>query len=348
MTLTIRREPTLYGPARDNGRDGVNSEAMLHGAPAHGPGPGSAHAAPKPTRILRFVSSVQIIGSLLAVPLGLASGYSIYKANFAPETTCQQLRGSIISMLDKNVDATTRRMLVRRDVEAFQQNCSGFDPDAHAAFKHLLAADRPPAAPMLKVEPKPVVAKVEPKAKPKLETKAEKVEAKAEPEAEPKAESKVEAKVEAKAEPKLEAQPERKAESKLEAKATPQADAKAEPVQPEAALSDTRWVAAVREALVKHPVEPEAPVLQKSWTLQHPATALPVALAPANAPDLPPAQTISPPPVPKLDAADHPVPPAAIPQPTPVPVEAREDERSRLGKLISDIPVVGGMIRRGE
>ena len=85
------------------------------------------------------VSTVQIVGSLLAVPLGLASGYSIYRANFSPETTCQALRTNIIGMLDKNVDATTRRMLVRRDIEAFEQNCGAVDPDAHAAFKTLLA-----------------------------------------------------------------------------------------------------------------------------------------------------------------------------------------------------------------
>ena len=150
--------------------------------------------APKPTGILRFVSTVQIVGSLLAVPLGLASGYSIYKANFAPETTCQQLRGSIISMLDKNVDAATRRMLVRRDVEAFEQNCGGVDPDAHAAFKRLLAAEMPAAkaqlaVPMPKADPKPDVrvVKIEPKpeAKAKPELKVEKVEAKVEPSPKP-------------------------------------------------------------------------------------------------------------------------------------------------------------------
>ena len=43
---------------------------------------------------------MQIVASLLAVPLGLASGYSIYRANFSPETTCQTLRGNIIGMLD--------------------------------------------------------------------------------------------------------------------------------------------------------------------------------------------------------------------------------------------------------
>ena len=89
---------------------------------------------------------LQVVGSLLAIPVGLASGYSIYRANFSVETTCQSLRANIVSMIDKSVDAGTRRMLVRRDVETFEQTCGTVDPDATAAFKALLAADKPAAA----------------------------------------------------------------------------------------------------------------------------------------------------------------------------------------------------------
>lgn len=296
---------------------------------------------------------MQIVGSLLAVPLGLASGYSIYRANFAPETTCQQLRGSIISMLDKNVDAATRRMLVRRDIEAFEQNCGGVDPDAHAAFKRLLAVETPVAVPLPKADPKPGmrVVKIEatPKAKPVLEV--ERVEAKVEAKVENKVETKPERKIEAKTELKTEPQ----AEPKSVAKAEPQAEPKAEPVQGEATLSDTRWVAAVRQALVKHPVpvEPEGPVLHRSWTLSTPATAQPVALEPVSAPQMPPALTITPATPPKLDAADHPVPPGSIPDAraglvTQAPISEPANDRSRLQEIISDIPVVGRMVRRGE
>ena len=351
MTLTARREPTFDGAGKDS-HAALSSEAILHGGAGSGLGHGMAHAAPKPTGILRFVSTVQIVGSLLAVPVGLASAYSIYRANFSPETTCQQLRGNIIGMLDKNVDAATRRMLVRRDVELFEQNCGGVDPDAHAAFKRILAADLPAttkmqvAVPLPKTEPKPEVrvVKIEPKVKAKPEAKPElKVE-------------KVEAKVEAK--------PEVKPERKLEAKAEP----KAEPVQREAALSDTRWVAAVRQALVKHPVavEPDEPVLHQSWTLKTPETVQPVALtpvlapalAPVRTPELPPAQTITP----QINttpvrAADHPVPPGSIPEvravpltqePVKEPVQQPASDRSRLSEIILDIPVVGRMVRRGE
>ena len=102
-------------------------------------------AAVRP-RLARTVGMLQVVGSLLAVPVGLASAYSIYRANFSVETTCQSLRADIISMLDKSVDAGTRRMLVRRDVETFEQTCGAIDPDATAAFKTLLATEKPAVA----------------------------------------------------------------------------------------------------------------------------------------------------------------------------------------------------------
>jgi hypothetical protein len=101
----------------------------------HYAAPAAAHA-PHATR---FMTALQIIGSVLAIPVGLASGYSIYHANFSPEARCQGLRANIISMLDKSADASTLRMLVRRDVAAFEGSCDAVDPDAVAAFKTLLA-----------------------------------------------------------------------------------------------------------------------------------------------------------------------------------------------------------------
>lgn len=339
MTLTARREPSFDGAGRDNRHEALSSEAMLHGAAGLGP----PNAGPKPTGILRLASTMQIVGSLLAVPLGLASGYSIYKANFSAETTCQQLRGNIIAMLDKSVDATTRRMLVRRDVEAFEANCGSVDPDAHAAFKRLLAAEQPVAVPLPKAEPKPVLAKVEPKVEPKAKAKAEARVEKAETKT-----AKAEAKPESKPEPKADITAQAKAEAIPEPKAEPKAEAKAESLQRETALTDTRWVAAVRQALVKHPVAEEKPLLQPSWTT-----------APAVAEPLPPPQSVVPPTTPApLPVVDHPVPPGSIPESDTgfhtgsLPAQAREPEheheRSRLGAMISEIPVVGRMIRRGE
>src|SRR5690242_17516829 len=92
-------------------------EPPFHTDP-HNPGPVSPNVYPaaKASKLARFVTAIQLFGSLLAVPIGIASAYSFYLANFSPETTCQNLRSGIVAMLDKSVDAATRRILVRRDV----------------------------------------------------------------------------------------------------------------------------------------------------------------------------------------------------------------------------------------
>lgn len=99
---------------------------------------GGGQAASRATGFTRFVAGVQILGTLLAIPVGLASGYSIYRANFSPEAHCGTLRANIISMLDKKADASTLRLLVRRDVATFERSCASVDPDAVAAFRTLL------------------------------------------------------------------------------------------------------------------------------------------------------------------------------------------------------------------
>ena len=125
--------------------------------PRHGHAEPAVAAAPshQASRIGRLMLVMQLAGSFLAIPVGLASGYSIYRANFSPETTCQTLRSNIVAMIDKQIDASTRRMLVRRDVEEFEKTCGSVDPDAGAAFKALLASDPPVAAvsTMQKVQP---------------------------------------------------------------------------------------------------------------------------------------------------------------------------------------------------
>ena len=135
--LVARRDPPFHGDARE-----INIEAN----------PGS-----RVPRTVRFVTVIQMVGSLLAVPVGIGSAYTFYRANFSPETTCQSLRSGIIAMLDKGVDASTRRILVRRDVETFEKTCAAVDPEATAAFKALLATEKSPpvaaAAPVTKAQP---------------------------------------------------------------------------------------------------------------------------------------------------------------------------------------------------
>ena len=150
--LVARRDPPFHGDAR--GIAPVNIEA---------------NSGSRPPRVARFVTAIQLIGSLLAVPVGIGSAYTFYRANFSPETTCQSLRSGIIAMLDKGVDASTRRVLVRRDVETFEKTCAAVDPEATAAFKTLLAAEKsPPVAAVSKAQanesaPKEPVHKAEPR-----------------------------------------------------------------------------------------------------------------------------------------------------------------------------------------
>src|SRR5450755_3589648 len=123
-----------------------------------------AHETSKPpggSRFTRAMSALQIAGTLLAIPVGIGSAYTMYRTNFTVDATCQSLRSNIIALLDKSVDGGTRHKLVRHDVEAFEQTCGGVDPDATAAFKSLLAAEKAPA-PAATATAKPVEAKSEP------------------------------------------------------------------------------------------------------------------------------------------------------------------------------------------
>ena len=185
------------------------------------PGDPGAYRAPKAPRLTQFITVVQMVGSLLAVPVGIASAYSFYRANFSPETTCQSLRSGIVAMLDKSVDATTRRILVRRDVEAFEKTCASVDPDATAAFKTLLAVEKTVTPAVVE----PVVPKVQ------------------HSEAAPK-------------EPVRKVEPRQQAVAKQPAVSA--APVMAEPANRDSAVSDTQWLDAVRQALVTHKSEPPA------------------------------------------------------------------------------------------
>jgi len=305
--LVARRDPDYPGAC-----DGSFSERGGAAAP---------HAGVVAPKLARTLTVLQMVGSLLAVPVGVGSAYSLYRTNFSVETTCQSLRGNIVAMLDKSVDTTARHMLVRRDVEAFEHACGGVDPDATAAFKALLAADkaaavatatvqsaepRPEAAPR-KAEPRPDLAARQPAAGPTAVTSS------------------------------------------------------IEPTHRDASASDAVWLAAVRRALVTHVPDPlpsadatktvaatqppaaVGPILREIHAVSDVA-AQPVMLA-APAPALPPAISVAPARARQSDA-DHPVPPASIPELTPSPKQSNATAmegrtRSRLGELVAQIPFVG-------
>ena len=299
------------------------------------------------SRVARAMSALQIAGTLLAIPVGLGSAYSMYRANFSVETTCQSLRANIVAMLDKSVDASTRHMLVRRDIEAFQATCGAVDPDATAAFKVLLA-DENKSAPVAASVVAPVATTVPPRA----EAKPEAVVRKAEPR------------------PAVVA--------KQPAAAPAPVVSEAKPAQRDAATSDAMWLAAVRQALVTHGPN-LAPETRQSGceyaARRHQAVRSRCRAKPAcweksahKSAGLPapalcrrrgqssrtglgsPRRSSAP--MSPADA-DHPVPPAPIPEcpsandanATP----AQEHKRSRLGDFVAQIPLVGWLsVRRPD
>lgn len=326
MTLIARREPTFDVGAHDRSHDGAIA------------GIGPLKSASKVTRLM---TGAQMLSTLLAVPLGLASGYSIYRANFSPDTTCQNLRAGIIAMLDKNVDAATRHILVRRDVEAFEQSCGTFDPDATAAFKQLLAADKTkpavtaaPKGEAPKIEPKPKIVDVKPRI---IEPKPAEAKALAEGKSLQKAESHP-----ATLKQTVAHEPSPRAEAA-------HAETKSDAAQP----SDAAWISAVREALVKNgasetrdervavaPASKPAPL----GAISPAPRVSPSQDAPAMAPALPQARVIAGSPSSSAAAAqpdaDHPVPP----EPVVAPPLDTSPKRSGVGKLIADIPLLGPMV----
>jgi hypothetical protein len=319
--LVARRDPPFHGDARDSAP--VNIEA---------------NSGSRPPGVVRFVTAIQLIGSLLAVPVGIGSAYTFYRANFSPETTCQSLRSGIIAMLDKGVDASTRRMLVRRDVETFEKTCAAVDPEATAAFKTLLAAEKSPPVAAAAPAPKAPANESAPK---------EPVH---------------------KAEPRPQAMP-RSAATNAQAPA-------AQNVRRDASESDTQWLDAVRQALVAHrpesrpvaiskarPVpQPSARPPQREAEQSAPSATAPAATAtvptattvPAVAPTLPPPVAIAPargqPNATQRQDPDHPVPPESIPPPEAVATETKADEsgRSRIGKWISAIPLLGPVVNNAR
>ena len=310
--LVARRDPPFHTDADDV--TPVNS---------------GVYSAVKASGFTRFVTAIQMVGSLLAVPIGIASAYSFYRANFSPEITCQNLRSGIVAMLDKSVDAATRRILVRRDVEAFEKTCAAVDPDATAAFKALLAVEKTSAP----VAALPVAPKVQ-----HSETASKEPVRKAEP----------------------------RQQTLVKQPVTAAAPVVVESTRRDPGISDAQWLDAVRQALATHKEETPMPEVAKPQSAPVPAmrpasheavisapavTASTPAVAPAVAPALPPAIPIAPPPAARAND-DHPVPPESIPDAaSPGSADtARPDEheRSRIGKWISTIPLLGPMVDNGR
>jgi hypothetical protein len=265
---------------------------MLTATRDDGPHAHAVHYGPHvPPRTLasRFTGAVQLVGSLVGIPLALIGGYSTYHATFSPEGKCQTLRANIVSMLDKKTDATTLRLLVQKDVVTFEQECGAVDADAAAAFKNLLASEKttavahrvpppakveavvaPPPAKIDKVEKVEAAAKIEKREPLKREIVKREAPAKAIPSKETPA-TEATAKLEppkqqlgapphplvapAAAEKAVVAPPQAAAAELSKPAAPPSEDAA---IQPETTSVDAKWVASVRDALHESASRPPA------------------------------------------------------------------------------------------
>ena len=327
-----------------------------HRDPFH---PSAYEPKPSGSRFTRTMNVLQIAGALLAIPVGVGSAVTMYRSNFSVEATCQSLRGNIVALIDKRVDSATRHMLVRRDVESFEQACGGVDPDATAAFKVLLAAEKKPAAVT------PVVARPA-EAKPQ-ETKSQEVKSQEAKPQEAKLQETKSATVAHKPEPRVEAVKEVK-----DKVGKPSRPVIAESwIAEEEGASDAVWMNSVRRALgtparsapsaapeptVQNASAPAATAVIRrapvensivnnvpapAATLSSPAPAPSAVFAPA----LPLATSVAAVPAPRVDP-DHPVPPASIPEVTANDNRPPEAEHSSRFGWIARIPLVGQTLVR--
>ena len=220
-------------------------------------------------------------------------------------------------MIDKNIDAGTRRMLVRRDVEKFEQDCGGIDPDATAAFKALLAADKP-VAPVARRVDMPAMEQVR---------KADRHPLAA-------------AGLPAAAAP---AAANERGRNEVAVTDVQWLDAVRHALVPHDAEPSADAVAKTPDAVLhaQWPGQQEAALPPRAA----PAPAAPIA-APV-APALPPAATAAAPVVPPANP-DHPVPPAAIPDPADMAVAGPGEHHSRIGRWIARVPLLGSMWENGR
>jgi hypothetical protein len=93
----------------------------------------------KPTKI------AQLLGTLLAIPAGLAGSYAVFRSIRSGGVDCTDLRASIIGTMEKKIAPDAKRTLLRHDVESFDVHCGDEDPEARVVFDSALAS--PQAAP---------------------------------------------------------------------------------------------------------------------------------------------------------------------------------------------------------
>ena len=71
-----------------------------------------------PTRI------VQLTAALIAIPVGLAGAFSFYNNQISAEGVCDNLRGNLLGIIDRNVPADVKYASMHRDFEHFEKKCA--------------------------------------------------------------------------------------------------------------------------------------------------------------------------------------------------------------------------------
>jgi hypothetical protein len=101
----------------------------------------------------KLVKVFQIAAAALGIPAAAAGSYSAYKGYFSNEATCERLRGTILSTMEKHIPTAAKHTLLRKDVEEFDKLCGEHDPDARVIFDAALTETEPAATPTLAAHP---------------------------------------------------------------------------------------------------------------------------------------------------------------------------------------------------
>jgi hypothetical protein len=87
----------------------------------------------------KLTAASRLSAASLALAVGAMGLYATWQATLSVDASCRDLRTSILSMLEGNVDDGTRHARVHKDLTEFERSCALRDPEAKAVFS---AVDR--------------------------------------------------------------------------------------------------------------------------------------------------------------------------------------------------------------
>lgn len=89
--------------------------------------------------------TLQYLSAALGIPAAAAGMYSVYQT-YAGDVMCQNLRASIVSIMEQNLSPEVKRALLRKNVDEFGTKCGDKDPAARLMFQSAVKADTPASA----------------------------------------------------------------------------------------------------------------------------------------------------------------------------------------------------------